>query len=498
MVGMQTQPQPPYLMKKALLIAASAALLSGSAFAQMPDNSICPDWTGTDLNGTSHNLYSLLDSGYTVFIDVSATWCAPCWSYHNTHALTNLYNNYGPGTTENKVRVFFIEGEGQNTSAQLYGPAAGGSYATATQGDWVTGTPYPIIDNTNIGNLLQITYFPTIYKVCPNRLITEIGTKTTAQLWASVATCQAAEHPVDASLLPSSSLAACVGNDVTLTARLQNMGTDPLTSATIEARQGSTVIGSVDWTGNLATYAIEEVEVTTFAPTATASINLVVTSTDDNASNNTNTILVTASNTVATSTQVTFELQTDNYGSETTWKLFKPNGSVFAQGGPYTNSTSSPLRTFNWNLQDMNCYRLEIYDAYGDGFCCNYGQGYYKVLSNGQTVLQGGTFTSAEVKPFSINTSMAGIGTNELERSLNVYPNPTTGLVNLEYSLDQGAKVKVVISDVVGKVVMERTILPASGARRETLDINNLSNGVYILKVNAGDHQATRTITLNK
>lgn len=276
------------------------------------------------------------------------------------------------------------------------------------------------------------------------------------------------------------------------------MGTDPLTSATIEARQGSTVIGSVDWTGNLATYAIEEVEVTTFAPTATASINLVVTSTDDNASNNTNTILVTASNTVATSTQVTFELQTDNYGSETTWKLFKPNGSVFAQGGPYTNSTSSPLRTFNWNLQDMNCYRLEIYDAYGDGFCCNYGQGYYKVLSNGQTVLQGGTFTSAEVKPFSINTSMAGIGTNELERSLNVYPNPTTGLVNLEYSLDQGAKVKVVISDVVGKVVMERTILPASGARRETLDINNLSNGVYILKVNAGDHQATRTITLNK
>lgn len=133
----------------------------------------------------------------------------------------------------------------------------------------------------------------------------------------------------------------------------------------------------------------------------------------------------------------------------------------------------------------MNCYRLEIYDAYGDGFCCSYGQGYYKVLSNGQTVLQGGTFTSADVKPFSINTSMASIGTNELERSLNVYPNPTTGLVNLEYSLDQGAKVQVVIGDVVGKVVMERTILPASGAQRETLDINNLSNGVYILKVNA-------------
>ncbi|MGB3524884.1 MAG: T9SS type A sorting domain-containing protein [Flavobacteriales bacterium] len=479
-------------MKKALLIAASAALLSGSAFAQMPDNSICPDWTGTDLNGTSHNLYSLLDSGYTVFIDVSATWCPPCWSYHQAHHLKNLYNQYGPGTVENKVRVFFIEGDNSTTLANLNGQGSN------TLGDWVTGTPYPIIDNASIANLLQITYFPTIYKVCPNRLVTEIGQKTTSQLWASVASCQAAVHATDPSLLPTSSLAACIGNDVTLTARMQNMGTTPLTSATIEARQGTTVLGSTTWTGNLATYAITDVPVTTFAPTANTSVNMVITSTDDNTSNNSTNVLVTANSTAATSTQVTMQLQTDNYGSETSWKLFKPDGTVQAQAGPFTNGQNQPVKTYNWNLQDMNCYRLEFYDAYGDGFCCSYGQGWYKVISNGVTIIQGGTFTEVDVKPFSVNTSLAGIATNELERSLNVYPNPTTGLVNLEYSLDQGAKVKVVISDVVGKVVMERTILPASGAQRETLDINNLSNGVYILKVNAGDHQATRTITLNK
>ena len=486
-------------MRKSLLIAASAALLSGSVMAQIPDNSICPDWTGTDLNGNSHNLYALLDSGYTVFIDVSATWCPPCWSYHNTHALKNLYNTYGPGTVENKVRVFYIEGEGSNTSAQLYGPVAQtGSYATTTLGDWVTGTPYPIIDNASIANLLQITYFPTIFKVCPNRLITEIGTKTTAQLWASVGSCQAAVHTTDVSLLPTGSLAACAGNDVTLTARMQNMGTTPLTSATIEARQGTTVLGSVNWTGNLATYAIENVAVTSFAPTANTSVTLVVTSPDGDASNNSNNVLVTANNTVATSTQVTMQLQTDNYGAETRWKLFKPDGTVFAQAGPFTSGAGQPLKTYNWNLQDMSCYRLEFYDSYGDGFCCSYGTGYYKVISNGITLIQGGTFTSVDIKPFSVNTSLAGISTNELERSLNVYPNPTTGLVNLEYSLDQGAKVNVVISDVVGKVVMERTLQPANGAQRQTLDLNSLSNGIYILKVDDGDHQATRTITLNK
>ena len=479
-------------MKKFLLIAATVALTGGSAFSQMADNSICPDWTGTDLNGTSHNLYSILDSGYTVFIDVSATWCPPCWSYHNTHALENLYTTYGPGTAQNKVRVFFIEGDAQTTLADLNGTG------TNTQGNWLTGTPYPIIDDASIANLLQISYFPTIYKVCPNRVITEIGQKTTAQLWASVPSCQAAVSPTDGTLLPGmGSILACLGNDVALNTRLQNLGTEPMTSATIEARQGSTVLGSVNWTGNLPTYGVANVAVTNFAPTSSALVTFQITSADDNATNNTSSTPVTTSSITAASTQVTFELQTDNYGSETTWKLFNPDGTTFAQGGPYPNAVGAPLRTFNWNLQDNSCYRLELYDAYGDGFCCSYGQGFYHVIANGQTIISGGSFLSTDVKAFATNASV-GISTNALDHSLSVYPNPSTGLVNLEYSLEQGATVNLVISDVVGKVVMTRTIRPASGFQRETLDLNNLSNGVYVLKVDAGDHQATRTITLNK
>ena len=79
-------------MKKNLLIAA-LALCSVGATAQIADNSICPDWTGTDINGNTYNLYSILDSGYTVFIDVSATWCGPCWAYHNSGALETLYTS---------------------------------------------------------------------------------------------------------------------------------------------------------------------------------------------------------------------------------------------------------------------------------------------------------------------------------------------------------------------------------------------------------------------
>lgn len=478
------------MMKKQLLIA-SMALSSMGAMAQLPDNSFCPDWTGTDLDGVSHNLYSLLDSGYTVFIDVSATWCGPCWNYHNTNALENLYDNYGPGSAENAVRVFMIEGDGSTNMSDLQGNTG------ESQGDWITGTPYPIIDDASIGNLLEITYFPTIYMVCPNRIITEIGQESTSSLWNAVGDCASAVNPNDGLLLPAqTSIKSCSGANVDLVAHLQNLGTDPMTSATIEARQGSNVIGSTTWTGNLDTYNVADVTVATFAPTANGSVTFEITSADDDASNNISTQSVIASNSVAPSTTVMFELQPDNYGSETTWKLFRPNGTIEDQGGPYSNGSQSPDIT-TWTLDDLSCYRLEVYDAYGDGICCDFGNGYYKVTVNGNTVVEGGQFDSEDVKLFKTDAAI-GISENALERSLNIYPNPTTGLVNLEYNLELGTSLNVEVTDVVGKVVMDRSLRSASGVQRQTLDLGSLTNGMYLIKVDAGNYQATRTITLSK
>ena len=67
-------------MKKTLLTLLVLAGISSAntANAQLADGSIAPDWTLTDINGTSHNLYSLLDNGYSVVIDLNATWCGPC------------------------------------------------------------------------------------------------------------------------------------------------------------------------------------------------------------------------------------------------------------------------------------------------------------------------------------------------------------------------------------------------------------------------------------
>lgn len=233
------------------------------ASAQLPDGTIVPNFTGTDINGNTWNLYQLLDSGKTVFIDVSATWCGPCWSYHNSGKLETLYNTYGPSGT-NELMVLFVEGDDQTTLSDLYGTGSN------TQGNWVAGTPYPIIDDGNIANILDISYFPTLYMVCPDRVIKEVGQLTAAQHYAQkTANCFSATQATDAGITNSmvalngnaafnGTLESC--NAVDINYRLCNYGTAPLTSATIDLDLNGTIASTLNWTGNLNTY--ESVQLT--------------------------------------------------------------------------------------------------------------------------------------------------------------------------------------------------------------------------------------------
>ena len=95
----------------------------------------------------------------------------------------------------------------------------------------------------------------------------------------------------------------------------------------------------------------------------------------------------------------------DNYPEETTWEVVDQNGGVWFSGGPYGNLPDGSTVTENMCLPD-GCFNFIIYDSYGDGICCSYGNGSYQLINtdNNTVLAAGGNFGSSELTPFCLTS----------------------------------------------------------------------------------------------
>lgn len=99
---------------------------------------------------------------------------------------------------------------------------------------------------------------------------------------------------------------------------------------------------------------------------------------------------------------ITLTINLDNYPGETTWTVVNSSGTTVASGGSYSGAGSTVTEDL---CLPNGCYDFTIFDSYGDGICCGYGNGSYS-LTDGSTVLaSGGSFGSSEVTNFCVGST---------------------------------------------------------------------------------------------
>ena len=113
--------------------------------------------------------------------------------------------------------------------------------------------------------------------------------------------------------------------------------------------------------------------------------------------------------TSCTDNSLTLTLNTDNYGSETSWAVNNNQGSAVANGSGYESNTQYDEQIY---LTD-GTYTLVISDSYGDGMCCSTGNGSYALKQGSTTLASGASFNNTDSTAFTLGSGSGdGGGTN--------------------------------------------------------------------------------------
>lgn len=261
---------------------------------------------------------------------------------------------------------------------------------------------------------------------------------------------------------------------------LTNMGTDLLTSVTIVYSFNGAPESSLPWSGLLNQYESEEVALPEFAvEDGINELEVYITNPNGVADENPLNDLVVASFNAFEGPTFDFQLMLvlDDYGSEVTWEV-KQMGQVLYQGGPYEDDIDGTVVEVNLCLEE-GCYIFEVNDSYGDGLCCDYGEGSWAILGPNDELLEsGGTFEYTEQGLFC--TDEVGVSNPTGTAEILVYPNPAADAVNFE--LDSWVGGNYVVYDTEGRLVAEGAV----DHPRVEINVSSWPAGLYAFCV---EHQ---------
>lgn len=104
---------------------------------------------------------------------------------------------------------------------------------------------------------------------------------------------------------------------------------------------------------------------------------------------------------------------------------------------------------------------------------------------------------SITVLPAAASACITGIEDNDLSRLVSIYPNPTTGALNINFTDISSNDVTVEVFNIVGSKVFS-TATAIEGSAIEQVDLSTFNNGIYLVRVSVEGDTFTRTVSVQK
>lgn len=318
----------------------------------------------------------------------------------------------------------------------------------------------------------------------------------------------------DANLLTIKAEPVHCGETLSPLVTIRNDGQATLHSLTIEYAVNGGTQEQYLWYGMLAPFASQEITLPPIAVPTEGEITLMVNllspnnDQDNNLNNNELTTTLHAAP-ISTNTEVKLDVRTDDYGYEIYWDILNDSGEVMASGGnPVVGQTgggsqvSTPFDAGAYGnnefitetiyLPDDGCYTLRFMDDYGDGLCCFYGNGFYRLRPQGSSIIiYGAQFGALELRPFRVRTALVSASDlSEPASKLAVWPNPLPAGYPLNVSLPAPSSRGPLawrLLDGLGREVSRGEAWQPLPEEPITIHLPHADAGYYLLHVQAPD-----------
>jgi len=118
----------------------------------------------------------------------------------------------------------------------------------------------------------------------------------------------------------------------------------------------------------------------------------------------------------------------------------------------------------------------------------------YQVQGNYTVVLKVTTLCGESNEQTEVETLAIGISEDLANQLIKVYPNPSSGLVNVQ--LEASENVNLEVSDMNGKVVYSNELGTVYGTSTQSIDLSDIAKGVYMIRVDLNEATVIKKITI--